>query len=239
MQEATTIAWVEGARVEVRDVRDLAMQLDEDPQRNVAPGSSAALSPGLAQAMGIWRATWRTVSELPVLNARKVEVASKRPVPAVLAGINRDVCSFMVQEGFLGVSQVAIPRTPSIVPQVVKLTSGGGEAIVRAGEIWRLLACGEPFHWGNVATAFAFVKWFLAVQGVEPTAVSVLSRLASEQMNNFQLMVQEEREVLSAGADRDGTEGTSRVIDFLAESLVRGCAEGQSIALAVQAGVLP
>lgn len=220
VQEAVAAAWLEGARVDASVVREAAMELQTS---GFAAGATGVEDPALAWAMGTWRATWRALDALPDLNTRSVTRGSPVPVPGLLAGINRDVSSFLVASGNMSGASVAIPRKPEVVRQVVELVRDtSNDAIDRAGQIWRLLVVESPFEVGNTATAVAFLKWFLATSGVEPTGVSVISRWPVEEPAKYPQML------LSRSPEQ-----------VVVSSLVRGCAEGQAIALAVQAGRLP
>ena len=250
VQEAVAAAWLEGMRVNADAVRTAAMALDTRPGLVRSPlidRSVQELDLPLAGAMGAWRAMWRVQDLLPPLNARLGPGAStgrpaQVPMLGLLASLNKDACSFLVARGAMAPAVVAMPQRPDVVAQVARIAQGGdlarrrpgnsvvdgsggggsgGEAIDRAGEILRLLLTQPVFAFGNVPTAFAAVKWSLATAGVEPTGVCVLTRWGVEAGAGFMAIVRE-----------DPTE-------VVAKSLIRGCAEGQGIVRAVQAGRLP
>lgn len=219
VQEAVTLAWMEGARGSATELRAMTMA-GETGEALLPPGDA-----GAAQMLGIWRAAWGSVSSLPALNASSGPRARPmaRPLPAVLAGINRDVCSFMVASGVVPSREVAVPTDPVAVRDAIAATAGGGTAVERAARVLQVLLTRRPFSHGNTATAFLFVKWLLSKDGVEPTAASVLSAAAGGDPQAFAVLLDE------------GTEAQWQA--FLAQSLVQGCAAGLRVARSVQAGV--
>lgn len=219
VQEAVTLAWMEGARGSATELRAMTMA-GKTGEALLPPGDA-----GAAPMLGIWRAAWESASSLPALNASSGlrAPAAVRPLPAVLAGINRDVCSFMVASGVVPSREVAVPSDPAAVREAIAAAAGGGSAVGRAASVLQVLLTRRPFSHGNTATAFLFVKWLLSRDGVEPTAASVLSALAAGDPQAFATLLDE------------GTE--ARWQAFLAQSLVRGCAAGLQVARSVQAGV--
>lgn len=228
VREAVNLAWIEGARTDVAEIRQAVMAVE---QPSLGPATSAvisAMTPAQLLALGIWRAMWGQVSELPELNTgrqSRAPLGRVQPPPALIAGINRDVCSFLVSEGVAPSTGVAVPNNPSAIREAVALIQGGGvsgSATVRAAQVLRALIQGQPFSQGNVAGAFVVTKVMLARQGVEPTGVAVLSRVAAAKPAEFSLL----RE---SGSQKDW-------IGFMEESVLEGCGEGESIARMVQAG---
>ncbi len=243
VQEAVLLSWMEGARGSLAELREATM-IDEPwsvgrwvegagsgtyPSDRWTPPESS--DPGMALMLGVWNAGWQIESALAPLNAasdtRPPRTSVPRPVPAILAGINRDVCSVMVSSGFLSTEQVAIPTKPQVIQQVLRLVSQSrsASAISRASQILSLLLVEQPFEFGNTPTAYLFVKWFLATSGVEPTGVAVLSLHSSQNQADLGNLVQ---------GNRGGQAGWYR---FLCDSLVAGCHAGHQIARSVQAGV--
>lgn len=225
VQEAVATSWLEGMRVNADAVRATAMGL-------VPRNRADDLDLPLAGAMGAWRAMWRVQDLLPDLNARPAPgappmSAPRTPMLGLLASLNKDACSFLVAAGALDPSVVALPQRTDVVHEVARLAAPGGrgaeqgDAIDRAGTMLRLLVTEPVFAAANVTTAFAAVKWFLATSGVEPTGVSVLSRWGVEAGPMFPSRLREDPTGVAA------------------QSLIRGCAEGQGIVRAVQAGKLP
>lgn len=246
VQEAVATSWLEGMRVNADAVRATAMGLVPRNRAVVSADPSAADLSGrtglgsraddldlpLAGAMGAWRAMWRVQDLLPDLNARPAPgappmSAPRTPMLGLLASLNKDACSFLVAAGALDPSVVALPQRTDVVHEVARLAAPGGrgaeqgDAIDRAGTMLRLLVTEPVFAAANVTTALAAVKWFLATSGVEPTGVSVLSRWGVEAGPMFPSRLREDPTGVAA------------------QSLIRGCAEGQGIVRAVQAGKLP
>lgn len=226
VREAASIGWLEGMRIPVADLRELVVT------RNLTEGDYGEdpLPPDLAYVLGVWRATWSVLNRLPALNSKTPMRTAPSPIPLVLAGINRDVCSFLVASGHTSAREVAIPKNPEVLGAVTRLARATGtQTLARAAEIWRLISAERLFEVGSEATAILFVKWLLADSGVEPTGVSVLSYFAGAQPATY-------RTLASAGSEEDVSTAWS---NFLKVSVLQGCEEGERVALAVQAGRLP
>lgn len=216
VQEASLLAWLEGARGNVNELRQMTMvpaaELKADPA-----------DPALALTLGIWRAAWRLQSELPMLNRGTGQGDSRRPAPAVLGTLNRDVLSFMVQAGAVPLRDVAVPKDPALMASVLRLaTSDDAPVLTRTAEVLRLLLTRPLFSQGNIATAFLFAKWLLTTGGVEPTGVALLSHHASQNLKEF------------AALRERGTPSDWQA--FVATSVVEGARAGAEIVRSVQAG---
>lgn len=218
VQEAAALSFLEGGRVPAEEIRRLAGNPPQD------------LTPAEAYALGMWLATWNVEKSLPPLNARSgVGGLRVAPASAVLSGIHRDVCSYLVASGSLEARAVAMPRNPQGVGELILVVGDTSvPALDRCARIWQIIAGGDMFEVASTPTATIFAKWFLAQNGVEPTGVSVLSAWASSNRSRYVSLV--------AGGFSDEETAWREV---LYRSVVQGCAVGEGIARAVQAGVFP
>lgn len=217
IQEASHLAFLEGVRMPLSQLRDLVS----------APGVDAA-EPAAAQALGLWAAAWDLQRSLPALNSREAPPGNPAPAPAVLADINRAASTYLVAAGLVSSRQVGFPANPGVLAEVVALSRQDDRpAIVRAALAWRLIASNRLFPVAPHATAAIFAKWMLAREGVEPTGVAVLSRWPARNRSAYGHLVAD------AGAD------DAAWARFLSQSLREGCAAGEQIALSVQAGRYP
>lgn len=223
VQEAVLLSWMEGARGSAAELRELTTAGKSSFQ-------GVASDAGLATMLGIWRAAWGVESALSPLNATSKDavrqVRRPTPIPAMLGTINKEVCSVLAASGHVKTEQVAIAADPASLQQVLRLAgSSQGSATSRAAEILRLMLTQKTFEVGNNPTAFLFVKWLLAQQGVEPTGVALLPLLASQKQQDFSALIR---------VDSGSPDPWHR---FVLLSLVEGCQAGQQIARSVQAGV--
>ncbi len=225
VQEAVNLSLLEGVRITAAQMRELASS------------SPAELDPKEALAVGLWRAAWDLQESLPKLNIATPERAEVAPLPAVLARINRDVCSYLVTEGHMDGSRVAIPVNPGDVLKLVEVTRSSSPALHKVGVAWQLIAGRGMFEMGSVPTAFLFGKWLLARHGVEPTAVSVLSKWAAVNRQEFLDLVHRTRGTSGAAGEGDAlTPEWTRVVRVCA---VEGCSAGEALSRAIQAGRYP
>ncbi len=216
VQEASLLAWLEGVRGNVSELRESTMVPAENLRGDPA-------DPALALALGIWRAGWRLQSELPMLNKGAQRSGLRRPAPAVLGTLNRDVLSFMVQAGVVPLNQVAVPEDPALMADVLRVaTSQDVPVLTRTANVLRLLLTGSLFSQGNVATAFLFAKWILTTEGVEPTGVALLSHYASQNLNEFSALREH-----GTASDWEA---------FTGASVIDGAKAGAVIVRSVQAG---
>ncbi len=234
MQEAWALGQLEGIRLPLAQFRGMVEgehAADETPGE--ARKESRTESVETAQARGIWRAAWRLAQDAPPLSGRAAAPTS-RPLPAVLAGINRDVCSYLAAQNLIPADEVALPQDPAVLAEVMRLAGDReGDALERAARIWALLAGGQVFPHGRHATAALFVKWFLLQNGVEPTGVATLGTWAAQNQVRYQDLVDRSRK-----ADDPGM-ATSNWQYALGASVIDGCAGGMLISQAVMAGRQP
>ena len=219
IQEAVGISFIEGVRLPAADLRVLVSQADALDQ----------VDAGEAQTLGIWRAVWEIEQQLPALNQREPSQAgAPRAVPAVLAGINRDVCSYLVAAGFLSPASVAVPREPTVLRRLLALSAEPETAALhKATESWRLIVSNQLFEVGSGATGVIFAKWMLARSGVEPTGVAVLSDWPSRNRSIY------------AGIVNDHAAPNAAWSELVNRCVVDGCAAGEEVARSVQAGRFP
>ena len=217
VQEAILLAWMEGARGSATELREMTMRIRQgwSPDQQTESAS--------AEMLGIWRAAWHLESELSPLNTRDAKVVASRAIPAVLASLNKEICSFLVAAGQMSGEKVAVPQDPGALQRIMRLADDTSlSATTRCAEVLRLMLTEKPFAFGNLPMGFLFVKWLLATAGVEPTGVAILSERASQNQQRF-----------SALMELGSTEQWHR---FLLDSLIEGCESGKLIARSVQAG---
>ena len=195
-------------------------------------GEAENLGAPLAEALGVWRATWEALSELPPLNsprqsslARTATRGLQVPHPQMLATINKNASSFLVAAGLKNLGDVGRPEDAAALQGVLRASSrlGSSDAITHLAEIWEMFATRRVFRVASEATGLVYVKTLLAQIGAEPTGVAVLSkRLADE-----------------SGGDRRKAraEETGEWQTRFREMVLEGAREGEALALHVQAGV--
>ncbi|WP_129587625.1 hypothetical protein [Actinomyces minihominis] len=216
LREASNLCFVDGLRMPVEELRLLVASEVE----------AADLSPTEAQALGVWRAVWEVEQMLAPLNqAGPVgSVSAPLAVPALLAKINRNVCSYMVAGGYLEAGSVAVPRDASVLSRFLRMVGGNdGPALERVARAWRMTAAERLFEVGSGATGVIFAKWMLAQTGVEPTGVAVLSAWPSQNRSAY---------LAAAGPDGDATDWESLVN----LCIIEGCAVGEQISRSIQVG---
>lgn len=218
VQEAAQLSFLEGGRVPAAEIRRLA----GNPLQERTPAE--------AYALGIWLAAWNVEKSLPPLNARSGGGGRRvAPASAVLSGIHRDICSYLVASDYLPQRAVAMPRDPQALGELMMLLRDSAvPALDRYAHMWRIVAGGDMFEVASTPTAVIFAKWFLAQNGVEPTGVSVLSAWAGSNRSRYVSLV--------AGGFSDEDESWR---DVAYRSVLEGCEAGEGIARAVQAGVFP
>lgn len=217
IQEATHFSRYLGADVSPSELRRLTHEGAFAP-----PDWSC--DPGLAQALGIWRATWEALSALPPLNAPGSRLAPNVPVPQRLAATNRNAASFLVACGEVPEDDVAKPVDPAALRKVVQLsaTLHSHDAVDRIAEIWDVFVSRPVFKVCSKQTGLVFVKSLLAEVGAEPTGVAVLSKWLAEN---------------ATGAPGvNPTEDLTGKAAFY-EMVTVGAVEGEDLALHVQAGL--
>lgn len=219
IQEAVGISFVEGVRVRAADLRSLVSQADALDHVDVRE----------AQALGVWRGVWEVEQQLSPLNQREPSQPGPPPaVPAVLAGINRNVCSYLVASGFLPPSSVAVPRDPAVLRELLTLSrEPGTTALQKVSEVWRLIVSNQLFEVGSGATGVIFAKWMLAQTGVEPTGVAVLSDWPAQNRSTY------------AGLVNDPSASSEVWSELVNRCVLEGCAVGEEVARSVQAGRFP
>lgn len=217
IREASALALLSGARVPPARLRELTMA---DP--NVAPVNSV----DEAVAIGTWRATWSLLDSLPPLNERRSTRGVEVPLSARLAGWHRDLAASLVDAGLADLRQVTIPRDPQRWQQLRQFLAAdtGGPALQRAARAWALLTIEDPFAVAGEALGPLYAKWLLAVEGVEPSGVAVISALSNEGPRRAAAL-----EAVRAG-------DWEPWYDFVAQSVIRGCEVGESLVRQVQAG---
>lgn len=218
LREATGVALSEGIRITVGDLRAYSLsEEDTDPQ-----------DPGTALARGIWRAQWNLASTFPPLNAPTPHVERPRPLPALLAGIHRDICSGLVAAGHLNTSTVAVPASPEAVSSLATLLAAQLPVPVCAAEIVARFHTSTLFVPASGAVGWALARHVLVTRGVDPSGVAVVS--ASSARDPYSM---------AAGLDawRSRTvNGVGQWLLHYADSLVEGAHEGEDVALRIQAG---
>lgn len=188
-------------------------------------GEAENLGAPLAEALGVWRATWEALSELPPLNSPRQSSLARGagrgpwvPYPQLLTTINRNAASFLVASGREDANEVGQPRDVQALQEVLRLSNqlGSSDAISRLAEIWETFATNRVFEVASQATGLIYVKMLLAQVGAEPTGVAVLSKWLAEDKG--------------AEKSRDWQKAFRRMV-------IEGAREGETLALHVQAGV--
>lgn len=203
----------------------------------------------LVIGLGAWRAGWSVISQLPALNQRSRGPAGRAPsatmrpsLRSLAAGMQRDYGSLLVAKELASPDQITMPLNPRRWGQMLDqiegvggdlfgaddpVPSGTASATERAAVAWAMLVLEEPFAVGNRVMGPLLAKYILAERGVEPTAVSVITVLATEKAGEY-------RSALNSAAAGDWEPWVA----FFRRSVIRGCEVGQHIALQVQAGKL-
>lgn len=225
VQEAYSLASANGIRIELSAFRKAVA--------GGAPEADFSADSGLDYAAGLWRATWRVMSALPDLNVRNGGRVEKIAPAQMLAVLHRDVTAALVRAGQVDLERVAMPALPGGAAAFLGLLTSL-EADRRSGQItgldvvartWAQLASGSLFELGADAVAANYAKWQLAGLGIEPTAVSVLSRFREDSPTEY-------GQALAAW--RGGE--TAQWDEYVAHSIIRGCQAGQVIAKQILAG---
>lgn len=248
VQEATHFATHLGRPVTAEKIRGLSFEGDFS-------GAAEPCEENVAVALGVWRATWEALAELPNLNEpatrRDRRASGGLPVPQALATINRNAASFLVACGLVDLDDVAKPADPAALGEVVRLAThlNPGEAMKQIAKIWALFRTGPVFRVCSEQTGLVFVKVLLAQVGAEPTGVAILSKSladGSEKDNAKQADGERADGEQADGEQADGDQAGGDPVradqagasadDFL-QMVLAGAQEGEEIALHVQAGL--
>jgi hypothetical protein len=237
VRDAAALARLEGVRISADDVRDLSLRDAAGEGAGprgavVGPGTrgTRGADPGRALALGIWRAQWRLADGFAPLNTRQPVARTSPPLPAVVSGIHRDVCSALLASSLVAPSSVALPTNPARLRRALAAAASPAPAILAAAAVLAQFRAAEVFTPGSLAVGGILARWLLVERGVDPTGVAVLSLADAED---------------PAGAGgalgawmRGDEDGAAAWVVRVARGLVRGAQEGEDVALHVQAGRL-
>ena len=220
VREATSLAQVTGVKIDVDRLRNLSLQ-----------GSDTVPSdPGEALAVGIWRAQWSLASSAPPLNSRQGVPRSVRPLPLMVAGWHRDVCSALVASGFMDASRVAIPMVPAELAYGMDLLRLEIPALLRASAIAAHFRFRRVFEPSSEVVGATLARHLLIDNGVDPTGVAVVS--AKDAIDP------QSASAAMAGWAQASAEGVARWMVHFAQSVEYGAKLGEEVSLHVQAGIL-
>lgn len=165
VREAAALSIIEGARTSVDDVRALSM----------ADDGGAAMDPGAALALGIWRSQWNLASRFPALNTRSQGGArvAPTPLPALIAGLHRDVCSGLVAAGLVESRSVAVPADPSLLAPALAYTRCEAPGLAVAAALIAHFRFRRVFDPASSVVGGGLARWILVTRGVDPTGVCV------------------------------------------------------------------
>ncbi len=165
VREAAALSIIEGARTSVDDVRALSM----------ADDGGAAMDPGAALALGIWRSQWNLASRFPALNTRSQGGArvAPTPLPALIAGLHRDVCSGLVAAGLVESRSVAVPADPSLLAPALAYTRCEAPGLAVAAALTAHFRFRRVFDPASSVVGGGLARWILVTRGVDPTGVCV------------------------------------------------------------------
>lgn len=232
IREATALALLQGARISVDDLRELSMR-DTTDRANSSPDPAQAL------AVGIWRAQWNVANSFEALNARVRTVRRPRPVPAMMSALHRDISSGLVEAGLISAHEVAIPRSPALLREIVALFNEPLPAWVCAAEVCARLHTTPVFEPASSALGATLARWILVERGVDPTGVSVISAFYSLEIAQREAALGAWTAARNHDIDRDeALAAVGEWYTFFAQSVTEGARLGHDIAMHVQAGRL-
>lgn len=232
VREATALSLLEGIRTHIDDVRLLSMS---EP--------TLSLHAGEAVIRGIWQSQWNLASSFPGLNVSGS--AQKRqpvPIPALIAGLHRDISSPAVAYGHMSAKEVALPRDQQqmavTVGTIRACQQGNVPALCAAADLWARLRYHKVFATASGAIGAGLSRWLLVTRGVEPTGVAVIS--AWHSLNPEQSL--EGRSAwLTAQTCENETERRAALAHWcsmFADAVTFGAQVGTDVALHIQAGRL-
>ncbi len=230
VREAAALARMEGVRIDADDLRELTMRDAPGDAVDGDAARAATVDPGRMLALGIWRAQWHLASEFAPLNARVPAPRPSRPLPAMVAGLHRDVCSVLVASGRVPERAVALPADPARLRRVLALAASELPAPLAVAAVLAEFRAADVFSPGSLAVGGAVARWMLVERGVDPTGVAVISLADAENPSGAGRAL---------GGWMSGDEGGAAAwVVRVARGLARGAREGEDVALHVQAGRL-
>ncbi|QWW19717.1 hypothetical protein I6B53_00815 [Schaalia sp. 19OD2882] len=219
VREAAALSLVEGARTSVDDLRAMTMDQEGRPR-----------DPASSLAVGIWRAQWGLACSMAPLNTRTPTRAMRRPLPWLVAGVHRDVCSALVEDGHLPTDRVAIAADPAHLAAAMRILGAPLPATATAAALVAHFRFRQVFAPGSAVVGSSLARWVLVDRGVDPTGVLVPTVADATDPATAS------REL--AGWVGGGVEGVARWYLHVCRTLLMGVREGEDVALHVQAGSL-
>lgn len=220
VREATALAICAGVRTHVDDIRIITM--------HDARGEDNPLDPGEEVALGIWRSQWNLVQGFVPLNTRFPQPRAPRPLPALAAGIHRDVTSAAVASGHLSLETVARPSEH--MAWVMGIWRSSLPALVRAACVCAHFRFREVFTPSSAAVGAALARSVLVTEGVDPSAVAVVSAYDAEDPARAQTAL--------GGWVAGDVVGLARWMTHYAHAVRYGAEVGEDVAFHVQARTL-
>lgn len=236
VREAAAVALILGARTTVDELR--LATLADAPVERPAPGSAALVDPrprtgrdpAMDLAIGAFRSQAGILRDFAPLNARTPSAPRSVPIPALLAGIHRDLCSGLVESGRLATERVAIPASAEVLAPALRILSAPAPALARAAGIVAHFRFREVFAPASAGVGAALARRLLVVEGVDPTGACAISALDAQDPAGASRAL--------AGWVRADEDGLARWMLRFAESVEFGARVGVDVALHVQAGRL-
>lgn len=232
VQEATAVSLLEGIRTHIDDVRILSMN---DPSQKQPIGE--------ALIRGIWQSQWNLASSFPPLNSRgPAHTPQPTPIPALIAGLHRDIASPAFTSGHIPAREVAIPRDPTQMETTVRTIRACQQGIVpavcAAADLWARLRHHEVFTTASGAVGAGLSRWLLVTRGVDPTGVAVIS--AWHSLNPEQSLEGQAAWLAAQMSDNEGEQHAALAhwCSVFADAVTFGAHVGADIALHIQAGRL-
>ncbi len=228
VREAWALASLEGVRIGLDDLRALTM-LDVG-MAGADSLDEAQADPGVALAVGIWRAQWSLTTALSPLNTRTPVAPRSRSLPGLVAGWHRDICSGLASRGMVDPDRVAVPTDPARMTRVLRMAGSSEPSLVVAARILAEFRREDLVSPGSLACGATVARWILVQRGLDPTGVAVISALDVEDAPGAGRAL--------GGWIRGDEDGVADWIIRVAAGVERGAHEGEDVALRVQAGRL-
>lgn len=222
VREAWALTHSEGVRIGREELRSLTAP-DAD---------AAALAPGSAAALGIWRSQWDITTRMPDLNLQgHAPTSTPTPAPAFAAALHRDVCSALVAAGHLRSGQVGMPDAAASSINVIKLADNETlPALLTAALIEAEFAVRDVFTPGSAPVGAALARHVLVRRGFEPTGVAMTAAGIRADEAAYRLAL--------ARYSRGDVGGVADWFAHVALGVLRGVELGRDVALEIQAARL-
>ncbi len=232
VRESAALAQVSAVKIDVNDLRQLTVTEGVDVS-----------TPSDAVAVGIWRSQWNITCGFPALNSRQPSRGVNVPLPSLLAGLHRDVCSALVRARFLDPSTVAMPADVQqlrLLVHVAQLANAGlVSALAASADMWARAACFDIFTQGSLAVGAALARSTLVHRGVEPTGCAVMSAWHVVHEARSKTALSGWYQAQNSQVDRDKRVALlAQWLSEFSQGVAHGAQVGIDIARLVQAGTL-